>query len=1079
MRVGILHSLSGVMATNEIPLKDAELLAIDEINQTGGVLGELLEPEIEDGASDPVEFERKARKLIQKDQVATIFGCWTSDSRKAVLPVFEECNSLLWYPVRYEGLESSRNIFYTGSCPNQQVEPAITWLLQNQRPRIFLVGSNHAFARTVNKIVKAQLKQQGGVVVGETYVPLGHQDFAAAIAEIQQFKPDAIFSTIKGSSNRHFYSQYQEAGCRADEIPVLAVSLTELELSEIGVAAVGHYLSWSYFQNLNTCRNQTFVQNFHRRYGSHRVISDPVEAAYTQVYLWKQSVETAQSLESDRVRVAAYGQTFEAPNGWISIEPNHHVCKPCRIGQVLPTGKIEIVFASNAPIKPLPWLGVEAASSQATAIAIEMLSEVAQDIQYSCQLEQKSRELEAALAQIQRDVIERKRAEEALRQSEATNRALISAIPDLLIRVSGNGTYLGFVSGGKVKLFNPAKFSIGSSVFDSLAPEAAHQRMHYIRRALQTGEMQIYEHSLVIDGVQQDEEIRIAVLGDDEVMLMVRDITDRKRTEAALRQSEATNRALIAAIPDLLIRAHGDGTYLDITGRDRLNIQNDAVFSVGSHVYDSLPPDLAALRMHHIRKALETGEMQLYEQQFVMAGRTLFEEVRVVVSGDNEVLAIVRDITDRKQAEEALRQSEARFRAVFENAAISICITHLDGTYLESNPATRAMFGYSEAELSQKTFAELTYPDDLKADLALYSDLLDGRRDFYQIEKRYIRKDGQIVWGKLAVCAVRDETGVFQFTFGMVEDITDRKRAETALRQSEVKNRALLSAIPDMMFYYSREGVHLDFLPAKQFQPVVPPHEFLGKPVTDVLPVPIAEQIVQTIGQALETGQTQFIEYQLPVDGEIHDYEARIVACEENRALAIVREISDRKRAEAALQNQFQRALLLKQIIEELRQSLDSQQIFQTTAHLVGQTFQTNRCLIHSYVTQPFPHVPLTAEYWEPGYESLVTLEVPVIGNPHMQQVLVQDAALVSDNVYTDPLLHHALDLCQQINLKSMMAIRTSYQGETNGVIGLHQCDRYRQWTEDEIELFESVAAQVGIALAQAQLAAARKTTTG
>jgi urea ABC transporter urea binding protein len=1448
MRIGILHSLSGVMATSETPLKDAELLAISEINAAGGVLGELLEPMIADGGSHPTEFERKARELIQQNQVATIFGCWTSDSRKAVLPVVEELNTLLWYPVRYEGLEHSRNIFYTGSCPNQQVEPAIAWLLQNQSQRIFLLGSDHAFAHTVNKIVKAQLKQQGGIVVGEAYIPLEDQDLAAAIAQIQRLKPDAIFSTVEGISNHAFYQQYREAGFLTHEVLTLAISVTEAELQTIGDAAVGHYLSWSYFQGLNTSKNQTFVQNFQRHTGTESRVSDPVEAAYTQVYLWKQAVETAQSFETDRVRVAAYGQLFEAPGGWISIEPNHHVCKPCRIGQVLPTGEIEIVFASNAPIKPLPWLGIETSISGEAAIAIDLLAEVSQEVRHNCQLEQKSRQLEAALAQlkqevaerqrveerlrllesvvvnasdavliteaelidlpgprivyinqafcrmtgysseevmgqtprilqcsrsdraqldkirtaliqhqpiqvellnqrkdgtefwvdlnvtpitnssgqvthyvsVQRDITERKQAEEALRQSEATNRALISAIPDLLIRVSGNGTYRGIVSSGKVKLVNPTRFYVGSNVRESLSPTISQQRMHYIQQALQTGELQMYEHSLIVNGVHQDEEVRIAVIGDDEVLLMVRDITDRKRTEAALRQSEATNRALIAAIPDLLIRTNGEGTYLDITGRDRLVIQNDSVFSVGSNVYDSLPSELADLRIHHIRKALETGEMQHYEQQFVVDGQTQSEEVRIVVSDKNEVLVIVRDITDRKQTEAALRQSEAtnraivkaipdlliriredgtylelasrdrilekslipitpgenllqvlspehaerqmhfiqqalatgevqmyeqqvllngqlheeevrivstgideviviirditerkqtevalreseaRFRAVFESAAISICLTCPDGTYLKTNPATLTILGYSETELRHKRFADLTYPADLEADLAFYNDLVAGNRDSYQIEKRYIRKDGQIVWGKLAVSAVRNSQGELQFTFGMIEDITarklaeaalqqsetkyrelvenansflvrfdaqanitffnevaqqffgyreeeilgrnvigtlvsavdsdgndmrqmvqnilkhpnqyirhenenlcrngdrvwiewtnkalmneagelvgiqsigidatDRKRAETALRQSEAKNRALLSAIPDMLFYYDREGIQLDFLPAKQFEPVVPPNEFLGKPVAEVLPLDVAEQIVQTIGRALQTDKTQFIEYQLSLKGEIHDYEARVVACEENKALAIVRDISDRKRAEAALQQQFQRALLLKQITDELRQSLDTQQIFQTTANLVGQTFQTNRCLIHTYIAEPFPHIPFMAEYRETGYQSLATLEVPVVGNPHMQQLLKQDSALVSENVYTDPLLHNAVDICRQIHLKSLMAIRTSYQGETNGVIGLHQCDRHRQWTLEQIELFESVAAQVGIALAQAQL---------
>ncbi len=384
----------------------------------------------------------------------------------------------------------------------------------------------------------------------------------------------------------------------------MAVSAMEAELQKIA-AAVGHYSSWSYFQSIDTPENHAFVQSFRHRYGADCVVSDPVEAAYTQVYLWKQAVETAQSIETDRVRMAAYGLTFKAPSGWVSIEPNQHISKLNRIGQLKPNGKFEILVSSDRPIKPLPWLGVEEANGN-SAIAIEMLAEVSQSIQYSCQLEQKSRELEATLLQLQQEVAERQR-------SEAANRALISAIPDLLIRLRGDGTYLDFVSGGTVKLFDPVNFRIGSTVSDSFPSEMAQRRMHYIKQALQTGTLQVYEQRLIVNGVPQDEEVRIAVLNDDEVLLMVRDITERKRTENALQQSEATNRALIAAIPDLLLRVNSQGTYLEIVGCDRLTIQNESLFLIGSHVYDSLPYELAELRMHYIQQALETGEMQLYE----------------------------------------------------------------------------------------------------------------------------------------------------------------------------------------------------------------------------------------------------------------------------------------------------------------------------------------------------------------------------------------------------------------------------------------------------------------------------------
>jgi urea transport system substrate-binding protein len=404
VRVGILHSLSGTMAISEAPLVDAALMAIAEINQTGGVLGQDIEPVVEDAASDSNLFAAKARKLIQSDQVATIFGGWTSESRKAVLAVVEELNALLWYPVQYEGLECSQNIFYTGSCPNQQVEPAVAWLLSHKRKRFYLLGSNSVFPHTANTIIKAQLKQQKGTVVGEEYVSLGESNFTEIINRIQQAQPDVVFNTLNGDSNIAFYQQYQEAGITSHQIPILAVSIAEAELQGIGKAAAGHYACLSYFQSLDTPRNRQFVENFQQRYGSARVTSAPIEAAYTQVYLWKQAVEQAQSFEVECVRVAAYGQSFEAPGGLVRIEPNHHVGRACRIGKILPTGQFDMIDSHNYPIQPLPWLGVEQVNLKTSKVALEMLVEVSRETHQTWELAQKVRELEAANLQLKREV---------------------------------------------------------------------------------------------------------------------------------------------------------------------------------------------------------------------------------------------------------------------------------------------------------------------------------------------------------------------------------------------------------------------------------------------------------------------------------------------------------------------------------------------------------------------------------------------------------------------------------------------------------------------------------------------------
>lgn len=423
--VGILHSLSGTMAISEASLKDAELMAIAEINAAGGVLGRIIQPIVEDGASEPTMFALKAKLLLEKDKVATIFGGWTSASRKAVLPVLEEFNALMWYPVEYEGLECSPHVFYTGMCPNQQVGPAVDWLLQNKGKRFYLLGSDYVFPRTSNKLIKSQLKCNNGILVGEEYLPLGTTHFGEAITRIKQAQPDVVFNTINGDSNLAFYQQYREAGIAPDDIPIMAISITEEELRRTGGGiATGHYASWSYFQSIDTPNNRTFVKNFQDFYGKERVTCDTIEAAYSQVYLWKQAVEKAGSFDEELVREAAYGQTFEAPGGKIIVEQNNHLWKHCRIGKMLDNGQFEVVYTSPKPIKPQPWLGLEELKDQVSPVVFDMLGEVSQSIQYSCQLEQKSREVEAAMAELVETNARLQKTQDQLLQSEVRFREL-------------------------------------------------------------------------------------------------------------------------------------------------------------------------------------------------------------------------------------------------------------------------------------------------------------------------------------------------------------------------------------------------------------------------------------------------------------------------------------------------------------------------------------------------------------------------------------------------------------------------------------------------------------------------------
>ncbi|AQZ65664.1 Urea ABC transporter, urea binding protein [[Actinomadura] parvosata subsp. kistnae] len=358
IKVGLLHSLSGTMAISEVTVRDAELLAIEEINKAGGVLGKKLVPVVEDGASDWPTFAEKATKLIRQDKVATVFGGWTSASRKAMLPVFERYKALLWYPVQYEGLESSPYIFYTGATTNQQIIPGLDYLKEQGKKKLFLVGSDYVFPRTANKIIKAYAAANGMEILGEEYTPLGHTEYSTLVNKVVQAKPDAVFNTLNGDSNVAFFKQLKSAGATAEAMPVLSVSIAEEEVTGIGVDNIaGHPVAWNYYQTTETPANEAFVKAYKAKYGANKVTSDPMEAGYNAVYLWAEAVKKAGSTDVAAVKKAAPGIALERPEGLVIIDgENQHMYKTARIGIIQPDGLIKQVWDSGKPIKPDPYL---------------------------------------------------------------------------------------------------------------------------------------------------------------------------------------------------------------------------------------------------------------------------------------------------------------------------------------------------------------------------------------------------------------------------------------------------------------------------------------------------------------------------------------------------------------------------------------------------------------------------------------------------------------------------------------------------------------------------------------------------
>ncbi len=365
IKVGILHSLSGTMAISETTLKDTMLMLIEEQNKKGGVLGKQLEAIVVDPASDWPLFAEKARELVEKEKVAAVFGCWTSVSRKSVLPVFEELNGLLFYPVQYEGEESSKNVFYTGAAPNQQAIPAVDYLINDVGvERWVLAGTDYVYPRTTNKILESYLKQKG--VAEEdimiNYTPFGHSDWQSIVADIKKFgsegKKTAVVSTINGDANVPFYKELGNQGVSAEDIPVVAFSVGEEELSGIDTKPlVGHLAAWNYFMSVDDPANEEFIETWHGFIKEDkRVSNDPMEAHYIGFNLWVKAVEKAGSTDTDKVVEAIIG--LETPNltgGTAKMLPNHHITKPVLIGEIQDDGQFETVWQTDAEIPGDAW----------------------------------------------------------------------------------------------------------------------------------------------------------------------------------------------------------------------------------------------------------------------------------------------------------------------------------------------------------------------------------------------------------------------------------------------------------------------------------------------------------------------------------------------------------------------------------------------------------------------------------------------------------------------------------------------------------------------------------------------------
>ena len=379
IKVGVLHSLSGTMAISETTLKDTILMMVDDLNKKGGLLGKKVEAVVVDPASNWPLFAEKARELITAKKVDVVFGCWTSVSRKSVLPVFEELNSMLFYPVQYEGEESSRNVFYTGAAPNQQAIPAVDYLMSEDggaAKRWVLLGTDYVYPRTTNKILRAYLHAKGvkDSDIMENYTPFGHSDWQTIVADVKKFgaagQKTAVVSTINGDANVPFYKELANQGINAEDIPVVAFSVGEEELAGLDTKPlVGHLAAWNYFMSVETPENAAFIKKWHAFIkDDKRVTNDPMEAHYIGFNMWVQAVKQAGTTDVDAVRQAMYGQKVKNLTGGMSVmNTNHHLSKPVLIGEVQADGQFDTVWSTDGLVKGDAWSDFIPESKKLTA----------------------------------------------------------------------------------------------------------------------------------------------------------------------------------------------------------------------------------------------------------------------------------------------------------------------------------------------------------------------------------------------------------------------------------------------------------------------------------------------------------------------------------------------------------------------------------------------------------------------------------------------------------------------------------------------------------------------------------------
>lgn len=807
-KIGILHSRTGVMAASEMPLIDSALMAVDEINAGGGIMGRPVKALITDCESDPAVFERVALKFYRRG-VRHLFGSWTSLTRKALKQVVEEKKMLLWYPLQYEGLESSPYIVYTGNCLNQQVEPAIRWLKNEGWKKVFLLGSDYIYPRTANYFARAILEMENLEVTGERYYDLGDFDFSSLLKSGMIEPQTAIFNTINGVSNLHFFRQYHEAGFTPEKNPVISMSVAENEVKQIGPSMRGHYACWGYFHSLGTPANRKFVRRFHQRYGKSRVSSDPVVAAYSQIYLFKKVVECAASFDVEVIRGCLPGTSFHSPAGLLKIQKNQHLKKRALLGRVNHDLGFDVVWRSEL-IEPLPWFGIEKGKMRNPGILYSLLEGFSEEFERFGRTDKMAREL---------------------RESQNRFKALAdSAMEGVCITERDKVIDCN-------KAFSDMFGYRHEELLGMKALDLAHSNSHSIMKksAFSGEDMTIETHGLHAGGTTFPILMNtrpVNYLGRPAQVVTIIDLTEKNRTLAKLRESEQTMKSVMNNSSSLIFLKNPEGIFQFVNKAYERVFQITPGGAVGKRDHDIFDAEVAnQFRENDLEVTFKREPIQFEEEArvngkvhtYLVSKFPLFDLERNLVS----VCGIATDITDRKEAESELRREKEKVQNYLDIAGVILIVINSQGVVEMINKKGCEVLGYDEEEIIGKNWFENFLPDSVKKQVLDHADnIINKKPEASQyFENLVVTKSGEerlIAWSNIKLY---DEKGEVVAHLSSGEDITERKKLENKLLLAQ----KIIESTSDAIMVTDLSGKIIDINPAYTAITGYSKEEALGK----------------------------------------------------------------------------------------------------------------------------------------------------------------------------------------------------------------------------------------------------------